>query len=186
MKALAFSLCVTLAALSGTGTARADDCSGHSVHLVQAPGAKRQVELRVNEKRAWEVRVTPPEAAPGAWQALPRLREHAHVAVVPSDATTRFVVVDMSGDTDFGDRALVFDVRDGRVVLVAAFGLDELMTPVERGSVTRSVSHLEWLARAAGVLPVRLAASKTALELDLVSGRTATLAFGPEALKSPQ
>jgi hypothetical protein len=186
MTALVCSVLVALAALSGPGAARADDCSGHSVQLVAVPGAKRAVALRVNEKRQWEVRVTAPGAAPGAWQPLPRLRAHAHVAVIASDATTRFVVVDMSGDTDFADRVLVFDVQAGRVNLVASFGLESILAPLEFAKVSRSISHLHWLAYAEGKFAVRLAASGKALELDLMSGRTATIAFGPETLKSPE
>lgn len=189
MKALVFSVLLALAGLSVAGTpraARADDCMGHSVQLVQAPGAKRGVELRQNDKRQWEVRVTPPGSPAGAWQPLPRLRQHAHVAVIPSDATTRFVVVDMSGDTDFADRVLVFDVREGRVNLVAAFGLESVLTVVELAAVSRSISHVHWLAYAAGKVSVRLAPSQTALELDLISGRTATFAFGPDTIKPPQ
>lgn len=186
MKALVFSLLLAFTGVSLAGTARADDCLGHTVHRVQAPGAKRGVELRRNDQRQWEARVTAPGAGPGAWQPLPRLRTHAHVAVVASEATTRFVVVDLSGDTDFADRVLLFDVRDTRVNLVAAFGLESLMTPVELVMVSRSISHLHWLAHAPGKLSIRLAPSQTALELDLVSGRTAMFAFGPDAIKSPQ
>ncbi len=186
MKALAFSLSLALSGVSLAGTARADDCMGHSVQVLQAPLAKRGVELRLNDKRQWEARITARGAPPAPWQPLPRLRTHAHVAVIASDATTRFVVVDLSGDTDFGDRVLLFDAREGRANLIAAFGLESLMTPIELAMVSRSISHVHWLAHVAGKLSLRLAPSQTALELDLISGRTATLAFGPDAIKSPE
>ncbi|MCC6622655.1 MAG: hypothetical protein IT385_15440 [Deltaproteobacteria bacterium] len=169
---------LTLALLASS--ARADDCGGRSVVTVHAgasatgQSASPWVELRWSASRdapaRWEARV-------GSAASLPLpgpegTDDHAHLVVVAPRTERHFAVIDAAADHEAARRVRVYDAR---LRLVLALGLEDLMTADELARVSRSVSHIRWLAPED---PIRLDPDGETMHLALASGRVVSVALG--------
>ena len=178
------------AALGAAGPVRADDCAGQSVATVSRDGAPLRVEVR-REGSAWQARVIAARGGDGPWSPLPEVPEHAHLIVAGPDEGGRFAVVRGGGETDDVRRVLVYGPAKpasgaGALALLRAYDLAELLTADERAKVTRSISHLQWLAWPAdGKLPVRLADGVAAVWIEVVGGRAVRIPLDGRALPAP-
>lgn len=174
---VATSLVLTLAA----PLAHADDCAGRTVTRMVAPDNLGWVDLRASGRNAWEMRVTPAPGKPVVWLPLPELTaDHAHLMVLVPRTRERFAVVDTGAEHHEANRVRVFD-RHGKQL--ASFGLADLMTETERKQVTRSVSHLDWLADTTDKVDPRTWTDH--VELVLASGRVVRIDLGHGA-KGPR
>lgn len=172
--ALAIAALLPLAA----APARADDCAGRTVEVVNPPGATWSIELRwVEGTRSWQRR-TVGVGMPDDWRPMPHLGAHAHLVVVTAKTAPFFAVIDTSAEHQSERRVLVQTSLDGVApAMFRALGFDTLLTPAEALLVTRSISHTHWLF--ADPPPWSYGADGDTLRLKVISGREVAIPLVP-------
>lgn len=73
---------------------------------------------------------------------LPLIERHAHLQFFLSDDGKRFAVLDASADHRLTNRFMIYTLS-GK--LVAALGVQDLLTKDEQAKVAHSISHIHWL-----------------------------------------
>jgi hypothetical protein len=167
-RVLSLVLCCSVAVALSPSMARADDCIGTSLEKVVDPKAAHAVAVEFDKKlKRWRAVWTLGNAKHQALLDGPG--DHAHLTLLVLRGTPRFAIVDASAGHELDGRIRIYE-PDGK--LARAVGLGQIMTKTEIAAISRSKSHLEWLAAAP-----RLAANGDAIELPVVGGRVASLSI---------